>query len=91
MTLLRGTNYTFILFVINFHLVREYDLLCGLTSPPARPPACLQIKWIDRGPDRDEPLVSISTDGRVTQWSITKVGVNWGESVDQGARRRWTN
>ena len=33
---------------------------------------CSQVKWIDRGHERDEPLVSISTDGRVTQWSIAK-------------------
>lgn len=32
----------------------------------------LQVKWLDRGADRDEVLISISTDGRVTQWSITK-------------------
>lgn len=31
-----------------------------------------QVKWLDRGADRDEVLISISTDGRVTQWSITK-------------------
>ncbi len=31
-----------------------------------------QVQWIDRGHERDEPLVSISTDGRVTQWSIAK-------------------
>jgi hypothetical protein len=35
---------------------------------------CVQIKWIDQGPEHDELLVSISTDGRVTQWSIAKVG-----------------
>lgn len=32
----------------------------------------MQVKWIDRGPEQDELLVSISTDGRVTQWSIAK-------------------
>jgi len=37
-------------------------------------PTLLQVKWIDRGPEHDEVLVSISTDGRVTQWSIAKVG-----------------
>ncbi|GMH39829.1 hypothetical protein BSKO_07733 [Bryopsis sp. KO-2023] len=31
-----------------------------------------QVKWLDRGADREEVLISISTDGRVTQWSITK-------------------
>lgn len=40
---------------------------------PERPPRpASQVKWIDRGHERDEPLVSISTDGRVTQWSIAK-------------------
>jgi len=31
-----------------------------------------KVRWIKRGPDRDEALVSISTDGRVTQWSLKK-------------------
>lgn len=31
-----------------------------------------QVRWLDRGAERDEVLVSISTDGRVTQWSIAK-------------------
>ncbi|CAD7695601.1 unnamed protein product, partial [Ostreobium quekettii] len=31
-----------------------------------------QVKWLDRGADRDEVLISISSDGRVTQWSIAK-------------------
>jgi WD40 repeat protein len=34
--------------------------------------ACVQVKWLDRGHERDELLVSISTDGRITQWSIAK-------------------
>ncbi|KAK9829743.1 hypothetical protein WJX72_007628 [[Myrmecia] bisecta] len=31
-----------------------------------------KLKWVDRGLEHEEVLVSISTDGRVTQWSITK-------------------
>tara|TARA_B100000795_G_scaffold251853_1_gene220965 strand:- start:279 stop:2624 length:2346 start_codon:yes stop_codon:yes gene_type:complete len=31
-----------------------------------------QVKWVDHGPERGEALVSISTDGRVTQWSMKK-------------------
>lgn len=31
-----------------------------------------KVRWNKRGPDRDETLVSISTDGRVTQWSLKK-------------------
>ena len=31
-----------------------------------------KVRWVKRGPDRDEALVSISTDGRVTQWSLKK-------------------
>ena len=30
------------------------------------------IKWIDKGTEQGEMLVSISTDGRVTEWSIKK-------------------
>eukprot|EP00943_MAST-04B_sp_MAST-4B-sp1_P005870 g5870.t1 len=30
------------------------------------------IKWIDKGMEQGEMLVSISTDGRVTEWSIKK-------------------
>lgn len=33
-----------------------------------------KLKWVDRGQDRGEQLVSISTDGRVTQWALKKVG-----------------
>lgn len=31
-----------------------------------------QLKWVDHGPERGEALVSISTDGRVTQWNMKK-------------------
>eukprot|EP00605_Chrysophyceae_sp_TOSAG23-4_P002671 GSChrysophyteH1.ASY1.ANO1.2947.1 assembled CDS len=31
-----------------------------------------QVKWVPRGAERVETLVSISTDGRVLQWSIKK-------------------
>lgn len=31
-----------------------------------------KVKWLDRGQEQDEPLVSISSDGRVVQWSISK-------------------
>ena len=31
-----------------------------------------KLRWIDLGSDRGESLVSISTDGRITQWSIKK-------------------
>lgn len=30
------------------------------------------LKWVDRGPDRGESLVSASTDGRVLMWDIKK-------------------
>jgi WD40 repeat protein len=33
-----------------------------------------KLRWVDRGHDRGEHLVSISTDGRVTQWALKKVG-----------------
>jgi WD40 repeat protein len=32
-----------------------------------------KLRWVDRGQDRGEQLVSISTDGRVTQWALKKV------------------
>jgi dynein intermediate chain 4, axonemal len=32
-----------------------------------------KLRWVDRGIEQQEVLVSISTDGRVTQWSTTKV------------------
>eukprot|EP00899_Mesostigma_viride_P012208 jgi/Mesvir1/20989/Mv08051-RA.2 len=31
-----------------------------------------KLKWVTRGDERGESLVSISTDGRITQWSIKK-------------------
>eukprot|EP00798_Chlamydomonas_sp_ICE-L_P023736 gene23736-9292_t len=45
----------------------ESDASTGRHSDPV-----WKVKWIDRGAEHDEPLVSISTDGRVTQWSIAK-------------------
>ncbi|KAG2499039.1 hypothetical protein HYH03_003224 [Edaphochlamys debaryana] len=45
----------------------ESDVHSGKHSDPV-----WKVKWLDNGPERDEPLVSISTDGRVTQWSIAK-------------------
>ncbi|EFJ40856.1 hypothetical protein VOLCADRAFT_77807 [Volvox carteri f. nagariensis] len=45
----------------------ESDVHSGKHSDPV-----WKVKWLDHGPERDEPLVSISTDGRVTQWSIAK-------------------
>ncbi|KAK9844200.1 hypothetical protein WJX81_007836 [Elliptochloris bilobata] len=30
------------------------------------------VRWVARGPERGEALVSISTDGRVTQWATSK-------------------
>ena len=31
-----------------------------------------QVCWVDRGLEQEERLVTISTDGRVTQWATTK-------------------
>ena len=31
-----------------------------------------QVRWVDRGLEQEERLVTISTDGRVTQWATTK-------------------
>ena len=31
-----------------------------------------KLRWVPAGPDRGEALVSISTDGRITQWTIKK-------------------
>lgn len=33
-----------------------------------------KVQWIDSNSDHGESLVSISTDGRVTQWFLKKVG-----------------
>jgi hypothetical protein len=30
------------------------------------------VRWLDRGPEREELLVSISTDGKVKAWTIAK-------------------
>jgi hypothetical protein len=30
------------------------------------------VRWVDKGPERAEALVSVSSDGRVTQWSMSK-------------------
>eukprot|EP00775_Hariotina_reticulata_P012390 gene12390-12525_t len=31
-----------------------------------------KVRWVDRGPEREELLVSISTDGKVKAWTIAK-------------------
>ncbi|KAF6261369.1 hypothetical protein COO60DRAFT_1625359 [Scenedesmus sp. NREL 46B-D3] len=31
-----------------------------------------KVRWLDRGPEREEQLVSISTDGKVKAWTIAK-------------------
>lgn len=31
-----------------------------------------QVKWVHKGTERGETLVSISTDGRVVEWSMKK-------------------
>lgn len=32
----------------------------------------IQVKWVNKGVERGETLVSISTDGRVVEWSMKK-------------------
>lgn len=32
----------------------------------------LQVRWVDPGPEREEQLVSISTDGKVKAWTVAK-------------------
>lgn len=32
-----------------------------------------QVRWVALSRDRDEVLVSVGADGRVSQWSITRV------------------
>lgn len=32
----------------------------------------MQVRWVDPGPEREEQLVSISTDGRVKAWTVAK-------------------
>ncbi len=34
--------------------------------------AVWQVKWVDKGQGRGERLVSISADGRITEWSTKK-------------------
>ncbi|CAM9993072.1 unnamed protein product [Choristocarpus tenellus] len=36
------------------------------------PLGCTQVKWVNKGAERGETLVSISTDGRVVEWSMKK-------------------
>ncbi len=47
--------------------------------------AVWQLRWIEkeRGDARAEVLVSISQDGRVTQWSIRKGFESYGERTTQ--------
>ena len=47
-------------------------LLDSTQMPTKHTDAVWDIKWVDKGADQGESLVSISTDGRVTEWSIKK-------------------
>ncbi|CAM9285758.1 unnamed protein product, partial [Phaeothamnion confervicola] len=42
------------------------------TSAGKHTEAVWQVKWVNKGAERGEGLVSISTDGRVIEWSIKK-------------------
>ena len=48
-----------------------------------------QLRWIEKergsGEEAAEVLVSISTDGRVTQWSIRKGFESYGKCLQQAA------
>ena len=44
----------------------------GLPMGQGHTDSVWQVKWVPRGTDRVETLVSISSDGRVLQWSIKK-------------------
>jgi hypothetical protein len=46
-------------------------LYCNSIQKPALS-AHAQVRWLDRGPEREELLVSISTDGKVKAWTIAK-------------------
>ena len=48
------------------HLQSEYGK-SGKHSEPVS-----KLCWIESGPDKDENVVSVSTDGRVTRWSLKK-------------------
>jgi dynein intermediate chain 4, axonemal len=47
-------------------------LLDSTQLPTKHTDAVWDIKWVDKGAEQGESLVSISTDGRVTEWSIKK-------------------
>lgn len=51
-------------------------LFCFRQSPGKHTAPVWQIQWIEKergsGEEVSEKLISISTDGRVTQWSIRK-------------------
>ena len=44
----------------------------GMTVGTGHTEAVWQVKWVPKGNDRVETLVSISSDGRVMQWNIKK-------------------
>ena len=46
------------------------DFFLTITSPPQPPQQ--QVQWVNKGVERGETLVSISTDGRVVEWSMKK-------------------
>ena len=73
------TTATVTLFII-------HNLCCVLSESSGKHTGPVwQLKWIEKergsGDERSEVLVSISQDGRITQWSIRKGFESYGKSI----------
>lgn len=66
----RGANPLFLLTLSFTDLTRASGVSCADVSLLLV--NCLQVKWVNKGVERGETLVSISTDGRVVEWSMKK-------------------
>lgn len=53
--------------------VQSSPSMASATSTGKHSDPVWKLRWVDRGIEQQEVLVSISTDGRVTQWSTAKV------------------
>ena len=55
-------------------LLQEVPTLSSSAGSGQHSDPVWQVRWVDRGLEQEERLVTISTDGRVTQWATTKAG-----------------
>jgi WD40 repeat protein len=58
--------------IYNIKLDQDTPVLESTHEGGKHSDAVWQVKWVDKGGDRGENIVSISTDGRISEWTMKK-------------------